>query len=128
MTWTKIPQEHHPLFRAALPDDPRVQTLQMFGGVAAKLNGHMFAGLFGRSAMVLLSDADRAAALAMEGAEPFDPMGKGQAHGDKVLLPEAVLHDQEELRLWVGRAFSAAAKLSPKEAKKPANPKKPANK
>ncbi|HEV7559512.1 MAG TPA: hypothetical protein VGO00_28745, partial [Kofleriaceae bacterium] len=59
MPWVKIPAEHHPIFRAALPKDPRVETLQMFGGVAAKVNGNMFGGLFGASAMVLLGDADR---------------------------------------------------------------------
>ena len=76
MAWIKVPSEHHPLFRAALPKDPRVETLQMFGGIAAKVNGNLFAGLFGRSTMVLLSDADRTAALALDGAEPFDPMGR----------------------------------------------------
>ena len=53
MAWVKIPAEHHPLFHAALPDDPRVETMKMFGGVAAKVNGHIFAGLFGRSTMLL---------------------------------------------------------------------------
>lgn len=43
MAWIKVPPEHHPVFRAALPRDPRVETLQMFGGVAAKVNGHFFA-------------------------------------------------------------------------------------
>jgi hypothetical protein len=78
MAWIKIPLEHHPVFRAALPRDPRVETLQMFGGIAAKLNGHMFAGLFGRSTVVMLNDADRTTALALDGADSFDPMGNGQ--------------------------------------------------
>ena len=54
MAWVKIPPENHPLFRAALPRDPRIQTLNMFGGVAAKVNGHLFGGTFGRSVMLLL--------------------------------------------------------------------------
>jgi hypothetical protein len=37
----KIPQENHPLFHACLPRDPRVSTVKMFGGVAAKVNGQM---------------------------------------------------------------------------------------
>src|SRR3954463_11000651 len=105
MAWTKIPSEHHPVFRAALPNDPRVETLQMFGGIAAKVNGHMFAGLFGRSAMVLLSDADRAAALARDGAALCDPRGNGQVRTDKVMLPEDVFHEPAELRQWFARAF-----------------------
>ena len=39
MPWVKVPPENHPLFHAALPKHRRVQTLQMFGGGAAKING-----------------------------------------------------------------------------------------
>src|SRR4051812_29897968 len=120
MAWIKVPPEHHPLFQAALPKDPRVDTLQMFGGVAAKVNGHIFAGLFGRSTMVWLNEADRARALALEGASPFDPMGDGRARSDKVMLPEAMMDDPPELRHWVARAFEGASKLPPKAAKKAA--------
>lgn len=120
MAWTKIPSEHHPVFRAALPDDKRVQALQMFGGVAGKVNGQMFSGLFARSAMVKLSDADYAEAMALDGAEPFDPMGKGNAMASSVLLPEDVFHDPEQLRSWVRRAFDYVLTLPKKAAKKPA--------
>ena len=48
MAWDKVPPEKHPLFHAALPQHARVETMTMFGGVAAKVNGHRFAGLFGR--------------------------------------------------------------------------------
>lgn len=54
MAWVKIPKENHPLFHAALPRDPRVSTVNMFGGVAAKANGQTFAGLFARGAVVKL--------------------------------------------------------------------------
>lgn len=99
------------MFRAALPRDPRVETLQMFGGIAAKVNGHLFAGLFGRSAMVLLGEPERADALALDGAAPFDPMGDGRARSDKVMLPEDVFHDPDELRQWIARAFEHCAAL-----------------
>jgi hypothetical protein len=117
MAWVKVPPEHHPLFLAALPKDRRVETMQMFGGVAARVNGHVFAGLFGRSTMVWLDDADRAAALALEGAAPFDPMGDGRVRSDKVMLPEAMMEEPDELRGWIARAFAAAARLPPKAAK-----------
>jgi TfoX/Sxy family transcriptional regulator of competence genes len=122
MAWIKVPAEHHPVFRDALPDDPRVETQPMFGGVAAKVNGHIFAGLFGRSAIVQLSDADREAALALDGAGPFDPMGDGRARSDKIMLPEDVFHDPDELRGWIGRAFDFTAQLprKVKGARKPA--------
>ena len=114
MAWVKVPAQNHPIFHAALPKDPRVETLKMFGGVAAKVNGHIFAGLFGRSTMVWLPDADRAAALALDGAAPFDPMGDGRARSDKVMLPESMMEEPPELRRWVARAFKAAAALPEK--------------
>lgn len=133
MAWIKVPAEHHPLFYAALPKDKRVETQLMFGGVAAKVNGHIFAGLFGRSAIVQLSDADRAEALALDGAGPFEPMGDGRVSRDKVMLPEETMHDAGELRAWLARAFAHVAAKPPKAAKgsKPAakaKPKKPAAK
>lgn len=114
MAWIKVPPENHPLFHAALPRDPRVETAKFFGGVAAKVNGNIFAGLFGRSTMIWLPEEQRAAALALEGAERFDPMGDGRARSDKVMLPEAMMDDAEELRAWVKRAFDAALQLPPK--------------
>ncbi len=117
MAWVKVPAENHPLFRAALPKDARVETMAMFGGIAAKVNGHIFAGLFGRSTMVWLPEPERAEALALEGASMFDPMGDGRARSDKVMLPEAMMDEEVELRRWIARAFKAAAKLPLKEAK-----------
>jgi TfoX/Sxy family transcriptional regulator of competence genes len=116
VAWIKVPPENHPIFYAALPQDPRVQTMKMFGGVAAKVNGHLFAGLFGRSTMLLLAEPDRAAALALDGAAPFDPMGDGRARSDKVMLPESIMADPEKLRHWIARAFTAAAMLPKKTA------------
>jgi len=125
MAWTKIPPENIPLFREALPPDRRIQTLQMFGGLAAKVNGNFFGGAFGRSVMLLLSEADRAEALALEGAAPFDPMGNGAKRSDKVQMPEAIMDEPDELRAWVKRSFDYAATLPKKAAKKPkAKPKK----
>ena len=114
MAWVKVPAEHHPIFHAALPNDPRVETKQMFGGIAAKVNGHVFAGLFGRSTMIWLPERDRADALALPGAAPFDPMGDGRAKSNKVMLPERMMAKPTELRRWIGRAFTAAARLPPK--------------
>ncbi len=117
MAWVKVPPENHAIFVAALPKDPRVETMKMFGGVAAKVNGHLFAGLFGRSTMLLLAEPDRAAALALDGASLFDPMGDGRARSDKVMLPESMMADPAELRRWIARAFKAAATLPEKAAK-----------
>jgi TfoX/Sxy family transcriptional regulator of competence genes len=123
MAWVKVPPENHPLFHAALPKDERVETMKMFGGVAAKVNGHIFAGLFGRSTMLALPEPERAAALALKGAGPFDPMGDGRRRSEKVMLPEKMMRNPAALRSWIGRAFKAAAKLPPKAAKKQAQTK-----
>src|SRR5215470_1399282 len=117
MAWVKIPLEHHPLFLAALPRDPRVSTVQMFGGIAAKVNGHMLGGLFARSTMVRLSATDREAALALDGAAPFDPMGRGAVMKDTVLLPESVMDEPAELQSWLARALAYTATLPPKAGK-----------
>lgn len=122
MAWIKVPPENHALFRAALPPDRRIQTLQMFGGLAAKLNGHLFGGAFGRSIMLLLSEEDREEALALDGAAPFDPMGNGARRSNKVQMPELMMDEPDELRAWVKRAFDYAAAL-PKKAAKAANKK-----
>ena len=120
MAWVKVPPENHPLFIAALPDDPRIETMKMFGGIAAKVNGNIFAGLFGLSTMLLLGDADKKKALALDGASYFDPMGDGRRRSDKVMLPPAMMKKPAELKKWIGKAFQAAAALPPKATKKTA--------
>lgn len=120
MAWVKVPAEHHPIFRAALPNDPRVETMQMFGGVAARVNGNVFAGLFGRSTMLALEGAAREEALALEGAGPFDPMGNGRAVSGKIMLPESIMEEPDELRRWISRAFADALKLPKKTKAAPA--------
>jgi TfoX/Sxy family transcriptional regulator of competence genes len=127
MAWVKIPKENHPLFLDCLPRDPRVSTVNMFGGVAAKVNGQMFAGLFARSAIVKLSAEDQKAALALDGAALFDPMGNGRVMHDTVLLPEAVMDEPGELRAWLRKALAHTSTLPKKQARKPAPAaKKPA--
>jgi TfoX/Sxy family transcriptional regulator of competence genes len=125
MAWVKVPPEHHPLFRAALPNDKRVSTMPLFGGVVAKVNGHIFAGLFGRSVMIALPEAERAEALALDGAGWFDPKGDGKPRSQKIMLPEDMMDDAPELKAWIARAFTAAAALPRKQAK-PKKPKKAA--
>jgi TfoX/Sxy family transcriptional regulator of competence genes len=139
MAWVKIPAEHHPIFMAAVPKHPRVSTLKMFGGIAAKVNGQMYAGLFAKSFIVKLSEADRAEALALDGAELFDPMGNGRIMKDTVFMPEETFGDDAELRSWLRRGLDYTltlpakveksktdAKPSPKSAATKPAAKKPA--
>lgn len=117
MAWIKIPAENHPLFHSVLPTDPRVTTINMFGGVAALVNGNMFGGLFARSALVKLGPEDYAEAMALDGSEPFDPMGTGRVMSNTVLLGESVMDEPAELRAWLRKAFEYTATLPPKKKK-----------
>jgi TfoX/Sxy family transcriptional regulator of competence genes len=117
MPWVKIPKESHPILIGALPKDPRVRTINMFGGTAALVNGNMFGGTFARSAIVKLSPEDHEAALALDGAEPFDPMGNGRVMSNTVLLPESVMDEPNELEDWLARAFAYSSTLPPKKKK-----------
>ena len=110
MAWVKIPKEHHPVFAAALPDDDRIVTKQMFGGLAAMLDGQMMAGLFGMTAMVKLGPADYAA-LVKKGGTPFDPMGKGRPMAETLLLPEREFHDRARLATWLAKSRDYVASL-----------------
>jgi TfoX/Sxy family transcriptional regulator of competence genes len=116
VAWIKIPKENHQVFRDALPLG--VATLNMFGGVAAKVNGHMAAGLFAHSAVVKVSADDQAKALALDGAARFDPMGNGRIMADTIMLPEDVFGDREQLREWLQRAVDYCASIPAKSAKK----------
>jgi len=64
--------------------------------------------------MIWLPERDRADALALPGAAPFDPMGDGRAKSNKVMLPERMMTKPADLRRWIARAFTAAARLPPK--------------
>lgn len=116
MAWVKVPKEHHPLFAAALPKDKRITTLTMFGGIAAMVNGNMFAGLFARSIIVRLSPEDRDEALALDGTAPFEPM-EGRPSKDTLLMSESVMEDVAEMKGWIKRAFDHAVTLPAKRKK-----------
>lgn len=118
MAWVKIPAENHPLFLDALPRDPRISTLRMFGGIAAKVNGMMFSGLFARSVLARLSPADQREAMKLDGSAPFDPMGNGRVMADTLLLAEEVMDDPQVLRDWLRRSFAFALTLPSKTSTK----------
>ena len=128
MAWVKVPVENHPLFHRALPKDPRVSTLNMFGGVAALVHGNMFGGLFGRSALVKVSPTDLPVALALDGAEMFDPMGNGRVMTNTVFLPETIMDELDELRDWLRKAFDYGLTLPAKKKKAKAAKARPKKK
>lgn len=129
VAWIKIPEEHKPLFYAALPGDRRVSTIEMFGGIAMMVGGHMAGGLWGEAACVRLEPREFAKAL-NKGAEPFDPMGKGRYMKDMVVLDRSVMKRKGALAKYLELALEFTATLPPKTkaASKKAASKKAASK
>ncbi|MBL4683192.1 MAG: TfoX/Sxy family protein [Nannocystaceae bacterium] len=109
----KIPRAHHPLFRAAMPDDARAQSSKMFGGVAAVVNGHLAAGLWADTVVVRLSP-DQWARLARKGGQPFVPMGRSVMK-DMILLPSGTLENRTVTHRWLEHAIEFTAGLPPKK-------------
>jgi TfoX/Sxy family transcriptional regulator of competence genes len=86
----KIPRSDKKLevfFKSVIPEDSSINIRPMFGNLSAFVNGNMFAGVYGDSLFVRLSDDDRADLLGKKGAKLFEPM-KGRPMKDYVCLPQ----------------------------------------
>ena len=119
MAWRKAPEALTSLFRAALPDDPRVEHRKMFGYPAAFAGGHLFAGLHQEDLIMRLPAPDRDEAQHELGARPFEPM-PGRPMREYVALADAQRLDPARLRTWLARSFAFVQTLPPKAAKRPA--------
>ncbi|MGP0223571.1 TfoX/Sxy family protein [Paenarthrobacter sp. NCHU4564] len=110
-------------FRSVVPDHPDVVVKPMFGNLGAFVNGNMFAGLFGPTIGVKLSESDKAELEANHQTQPFGP--EERPMGGYVGLPESWQDDAEQAEPWVAKAFEHVSKLPPKAAKAPKSAKKP---
>ncbi|HEY8293880.1 MAG TPA: TfoX/Sxy family protein [Micrococcaceae bacterium] len=99
-------------FRILVQDLPGTDIKPMFGNLGAFVNGNMFAGLFGPTLGLRLSDADRAALQATAQTVPFGPADRPM--GGYVGFPEAWLGDPDRARDWVAKAHAHVAELPPK--------------
>ncbi|HEV8403658.1 MAG TPA: TfoX/Sxy family protein [Candidatus Limnocylindrales bacterium] len=101
---------------------PDVERRLTFGYPCLYVGGNMVSGLHQSSWQVRLGDADLSKALALPGAHPFEPM-PGRPMTGFVVLPAAVVDDDDAIRDWVGRAIaygaSRPAKTSKTKAKTP---------
>lgn len=100
-------------FRDLMADlGSEVTVKPMFGNLGAFVNGHMFAGLLGRSVGVRLSEADRAELDRVEGSHPFGPPGRPMTA--YLSLPDAWLEEPQAARPWLERALAHVVQLPPK--------------
>ncbi len=114
----KIPkpsEDDKGLFRALVPDDPRVEVKPMFGNLGAFVNGNMFMGLFGSAIGVKLRDADQKTLLTKPGAGPFGP--EERPMGGYVSLP-AGWRSSKKAAPWIAKSLEHVSALPPKKAKK----------
>jgi hypothetical protein len=101
-------------FRAAVPDDPRVEVKPMFGNLGAFCQGNMFMGLFGADIGVKLAPDDAAALRKLDGAGSFGPAERPM--GGYVTLPPSIVGTAHADR-WIGAALRHALTLPPKPTK-----------
>jgi hypothetical protein len=112
-------------FAQVLDAFPAASRKQMFGYPCAFAEGRMFTAVFGSGWVVRLPDAEREAALALDGARPFEPM-PGRPMREYVMLPPDVVDDDERLLPWLRRGWDYALSLPPKPPKPPRR-RKPAS-
>jgi TfoX/Sxy family transcriptional regulator of competence genes len=109
----KSPPELVARFDEVAARHPAAEHRTMFGYPALFVGGNMACGLFADGWVLRLGEADAAEALALPGAAPFAPMPGRTAKG-WVLLPKAIVADDEALDGWVARSEAHAASMPPK--------------
>lgn len=102
-------------FRHLLADLPGVDIKPMFGNLGAFVNGNMFAGLFGSTIGLRLSDADREELAASSRTLPFGPAGRPMAG----YLGLPVQDPPGQVQPWTEKALAHVSALPPKAPKVP---------
>ena len=127
MDMPKATEDDKERFRQIVPDHPDVVVKPMFGNLGAFVNGNMFAGLFGPTIGVKLSDEDRVLLESSERTVPFGPADRPMAgySGLPEVWNEEGDGDDARARAWTMKAYDYVATLPPKEPKaKAARPAK----
>jgi TfoX/Sxy family transcriptional regulator of competence genes len=112
-TMTKSPPELTARFEAFCTRFPEGRPRKMFGYPALFVGGNLATSLFRARWVVRLGAADLVAALALPGADRFEPMA-GRPMTGYALLPTEIVADDDALADWVGRAIAFARTLPPK--------------
>lgn len=85
----------------------------MFGNLAAFVNGNMFAGLFGDSLFVRLSERDRAEFLKINGTKLFSPV-EGRSMKAYFVVPKSWMDQPSLVGPWVMKALESTEKMPAK--------------
>jgi hypothetical protein len=93
---------------------PDVERRQMFGYPAAFVGGNMATGLFAEHWVVRLADDELATAIA-GGAAHFEVM-PGRPMKGFVVIPPAVVTDDEAIGGWIEKGLALAGAMPPKES------------
>ena len=99
--WRKAPESLVKLFGelvAVLPPD--AERRKMFGYPCVFVNGQLFTGVHQENIMIRLSEADREAFLALDGAARFEPM-PGRPMREYVVAPQLMIDSPDELVGWL---------------------------
>jgi len=113
MHWERSSPELTARFEAVTDSVDGIARKKMFGEIAGFVNGNLVTGLHAGRWFVRLTGDDKAEALALPGARPFEPM-PGRPMGDYIVLPAEVVNDDESLAPWLDRAVAVGLALKPK--------------
>ncbi len=113
MHWERSSPELTARFERVTDGVDGVARKKMFGEIAGFVNGNLVTGLHAGRWFVRLTGAEKAEALALPGARPFEPM-PGRPMGDYIVLPATVVDDDAALLPWLDRAVAVGRALKPK--------------
>ena len=108
------------LLLSLAPDDGDVSAKRVFGQFGLFVNGNMCAGVHEGDVVLRLTDDDLAELLGLDGARPFEPMGRPML--EYACVPPGMQSDRPELESWLARSLAYARSLPPKAVRKPARP------
>lgn len=119
MEMAKPTESEKERFRSLFAELPGAEIKPMFGNLGAFVNGNLFAGLYGSTVGLRLSETDRDELIKSSATVPFGPAEKPMA--SYVGLP---LEDQPDIiRSWGARALANVRTMPPKPAKTPKSKK-----
>jgi TfoX/Sxy family transcriptional regulator of competence genes len=110
--WERASPELIARFDACVPKAAGVDRRQMFGCPCAFVNGNLFTGLHEQRLIVRLPEAQRAALLRTNGAQPFAVMGRTMR--EYVAIDNPLARAPRQIGAWMKKALAYAQALPPK--------------